>query len=86
MRSKVMLVITGIFEDGRFIPDEPINIPEKRKVVVTIEEKITEKEQNTAIRNKAFISFMQYKGILPEDFDYKSELSDYRDERHGHIA
>jgi len=33
-----MLVITGIFEDGRFIPDKPVNIPEKKKVKVTIEE------------------------------------------------
>ena len=34
-----MLVITGIFDDGRFIPDSPVNIPQKKKVVVTIEEK-----------------------------------------------
>jgi len=34
-----MLVITGIFEDGRFIPDKPVSIPQKKKVVVTIEEK-----------------------------------------------
>ena len=81
-----MLVITGIFEDGRIIPDKPVSIPQKKKVVVTIEEKITEKEQNTTIRNNAFSSFMQYKGILPENFDYKKELSDYREERHGHIA
>ena len=33
-----MLVITGIFEDGRFIPDSPVIIPQKKKVVVTIEE------------------------------------------------
>ena len=33
-----MLVITGIFENGRFIPDNPVSIPQKRKVKVTIEE------------------------------------------------
>ena len=33
-----MLVITGVFEDGRFIPDRPVSIPEKKKVIVTIEE------------------------------------------------
>ena len=81
-----MLVITGIFENERFIPDEPVSIPQKKKVVVTIEEKITKKEHNTAIKDKAFTSFMQYKGILPENFDYKKELSDYREERHGHIT
>jgi hypothetical protein len=34
-----MLVVTGIFENERFIPDRPVSIPQKKKVVVTIEEK-----------------------------------------------
>ena len=33
-----MLVITGIFENERFIPDTPVSIPQKKRVVVTIEE------------------------------------------------
>jgi len=33
-----MLVITGIFENERFIPDTPVEIPQKKKVVVTIED------------------------------------------------
>ena len=33
-----MLVITGIFENERFIPDRPVSIPQKKKVIVTIEE------------------------------------------------
>ncbi|MCL2380735.1 MAG: hypothetical protein FWC64_03960 [Treponema sp.] len=33
-----MLVVTGIFDNGRFIPDTQISIPQKRKVTVTIEE------------------------------------------------
>jgi hypothetical protein len=33
-----MLVITGVFENERFIPDSPVSIPQKKKVVVTIEE------------------------------------------------
>ena len=33
-----MLVITGIFENERFIPDRPVNIPQKTKVVLTFEE------------------------------------------------
>ncbi|MCL2138321.1 MAG: DUF104 domain-containing protein [Treponema sp.] len=33
-----MLVITGVFENERFIPDKPVSIPQKKKVVVTIEE------------------------------------------------
>jgi hypothetical protein len=33
-----MLVVTGIFENERFIPDRPVSIPQKKKVVVTIDE------------------------------------------------
>ena len=33
-----MLVITGVFENERFIPDRPVSIPQKKKVIVTIEE------------------------------------------------
>jgi transcription elongation factor len=37
-----MLVITGIFENERFIPDKPVSIPQKKKVRVTIEEHTAE--------------------------------------------
>ena len=33
-----MLVITGIFENERFIPDKPVSIPQKKRVVLTIDE------------------------------------------------
>ena len=33
-----MLVVTGVFENERFIPDRPVSIPQKKRVVVTIEE------------------------------------------------
>ena len=33
-----MLVVTGIFENERFIPDRPITIPQKKKVTVTIDD------------------------------------------------
>ena len=33
-----MLVVTGIFENEHFIPDRPVSIPQRKKVVVTIEE------------------------------------------------
>jgi hypothetical protein len=36
-----MLVVTGIFENERFIPDRPVSIPQKKKVVVTIEEEMS---------------------------------------------
>ena len=37
-----MLVITGIFEDGRFIPDKPVTIPEKKKVKVIVEDHLAD--------------------------------------------
>ena len=42
-----MLVITGVFENERFIPDRPISIPQKRKVIVTIEEDINQETKST---------------------------------------
>jgi len=33
-----MLVITGVFENERFIPDRPISIPQKKKVTITVDE------------------------------------------------
>ena len=33
-----MLVVTGTFENERFIPDKPVSIPQKKKAVVIIEE------------------------------------------------
>jgi len=33
-----MLVVTGVFENERFIPDRQVYIPQKKKVVVTIDE------------------------------------------------
>jgi hypothetical protein len=31
-----MLIMTGVFENERFIPDKPVSIPQKKKVTVTI--------------------------------------------------
>jgi hypothetical protein len=42
-------------------------------------------ESKQSRRQKAFQRFMQYRGTLPADFDYKNELADYRNERYGHI-
>jgi len=33
-----LLVVTGIFENGRFIPDTPISLPQSKKATLTIEE------------------------------------------------
>jgi len=48
-----MLVATGIFENERFIPDSPISIPQRKKVIVTIED-ILDKDikSETSTKNK----------------------------------
>ena len=33
-----MLVVTGFFENETFVPDEPVSLPQRKRVVVTIEE------------------------------------------------
>ena len=40
---------------------------------------------NNSRRQKSFSNFMKFKGTLPADFDYKKELSDYRDQRYDYI-
>ena len=44
-----MLVITGIFENERFIPDKPVSLPQKKKVTVIIEE---EKSEELSIQER----------------------------------
>ena len=62
-----MLVITGIFEDERFIPDKPVSIPQKKKVIVTIE------EQNSTmaepVKHSAFGRLKAYSNpsLIPEE-------------------
>jgi len=36
--EKKMLVVTGVFENERFIPDDPVSIPQNKRVVLTIED------------------------------------------------
>ena len=38
MQERIMLVVTGIFENETFVPDEPVSLPQRKRVVVTIEE------------------------------------------------
>ena len=33
-----MLVVTGFFENETFVPDKPISLPQRKRVIVTIEE------------------------------------------------
>ena len=49
------------------------------------QEAVFDAEEKHNRRQKAFERFMQYQGTLPIDFDYKKELTEYRNERYGHI-
>jgi len=69
-----MLVITGIFDGGRFIPDKPVSIPQNKKVIVTIDEDLTQDieisqklEQLAQINNN--LRELNETEILPPEFD-----------------
>jgi predicted DNA-binding antitoxin AbrB/MazE fold protein len=64
----------------------PSDIDEEHTAEAPSTETPAEAEQRNARRHEAFNSFMQYKGTLPEDFDYKKELEEYRNERYGNNA
>ena len=65
-----MLVITGIFENERFIPDRPVSIPQRKKVTVTIEEVLPAATDRRTI-------FDQYRFDL-KDFKFnRDEANDY---------
>jgi predicted DNA-binding antitoxin AbrB/MazE fold protein len=33
-----MLVISAFFEDGKFVPESPVSVPEKTRATITIED------------------------------------------------
>jgi len=49
-----MLVITGVFENERFIPDRPVSIPQMKKVTVTINEESPADTARRAARRAIF--------------------------------
>ncbi|WP_461245795.1 hypothetical protein [Treponema sp. R6D11] len=81
-----MLIVDGFFENGVFVPEEPLTtITGRQRAVLNIENTTETDDEKHAKRQKAFQRFSQYRGILPDNFDYKKELSEYRNERYGHI-
>jgi len=63
-----MLVVTGVFENERFIPDRPVSIPQKTKVVVTIEEETKNPARYFSQSEKDAISRSLF-GVLPSTVD-----------------
>jgi len=80
------LVVNGIFENGVFTPEKPLTtIKGRQRAVLSIYNAGETAEEKRARMQEAFQRFTLYRGTLPADFDYKKELSEYRNERYGHI-
>ena len=89
-----MVAVKGIYHGGDTVKLDamPISVNEPYEVVVAFLNPLqqnenlnkTVNEKNTR-RQEAFRHFMQFKGSLPDDFDYKKELEEYRAGRYGHI-
>ena len=94
-----MIAVKGIYQGGDTVKLDISSVPVQEPYEVVVEflnplqhpENSGEKqEEKQSRRQKAFERFMQYRGTLPADFDYKKELAEYRDERadgvsNGHI-
>ncbi len=44
----MLVTVQGFFEGGKFIPSEPVKIPEYKKVILTILDEDTEKTAKMA--------------------------------------
>ena len=89
-----MVAVKGIYQGGDTIKLDISTIPVQGPYEVVVaflnpvqQPKNTDEtaEEIYAKRQEAFNHFKQYRGTLPPDFDYKKELSAYRDERYDHI-
>jgi len=69
-----MLVITGIFDNERFIPNKPVSIPQKKKVTVTINEELPAangRDDRRAIFDKYRLDLSNYQFNRDEANDYE---------------
>jgi hypothetical protein len=89
-----MVAVRGVYQGGDTVKLDamPAPVHGPYEVVVAFlnpvqqpEDSQETAEEEHARRQKAFQRFMQYRGTLPADFDYKKELTEYRNERYGHI-
>jgi hypothetical protein len=76
-----MLVITGFFENGKFVPDDPVSLPEKTRAVINVGE--TAESVLPVIPKDAWIKFR--KGLesiegeeLPENFAERFKIGSFR--------
>jgi hypothetical protein len=89
-----MVAVRGIYQGGDTVKLDAssVSVHEPYEVVVAFLNPLQQPdnagetaEEKLVRRQKAFQHFMQYKGTLPVDFDYKKELAEYRDERYEYI-
>jgi len=84
-----MVAVRGIYQGGDTVKLESstVQFTEPYEVVVAFLnplQRAESAETSNKKRQEAFQNFMRYSRTLPEDFDYKKELNDYRQERYGH--
>ena len=85
-----MVAVRGIYQGGDTVKldSSVMQFTEPYEVVVAFLnplQKSENTEANQKRRQEAFQNFMRYNGALSVDFDYKKELSEYREKRYGHI-
>jgi hypothetical protein len=91
-----MVAVKGVYEGGDTVKIDaaslsPIHEPYEVVVAFLHPVKTARNHEGDTVnqtgnkRRAGFQVFMQYQGRLPADFDYRKELSDYREERYGRI-
>ena len=89
-----MVAVRGIYQGGDTVKLDALTVPvnEPYEVIVAFLNPVQQPEspdelakENHSGRQEAFERFMQYRGTLPADFDYKKELANSRNERYDHI-
>jgi hypothetical protein len=89
-----MIAVKGLYQGGDMVKIDTSFLSDMHvpyEVVVTFlrpaetPQEYADNEANQASdkRHAGFQAFMEYKGRLPSDFDYRKELADYREERYG---
>jgi hypothetical protein len=100
-KGEAMVAVQGLYTGGDTVKIDTAILPlmsEPYEVIVAFlrpiqnaqaqtDQRSTDEQsnRNPDKRQAGFQAFMQYKGSLPADFDYRKELSDYREERYGYI-
>ena len=89
-----MIAVKGIYQGGGTVQLSVSSVPVQGpyEVEVTFLNPVQKPDNSSKMveekhtrRQEAFHNFMQYRGTLPANFDFKKELAEYRNEHYGHI-